>query len=110
MSSTVAKAIPDPPRKMLAAKPRADRKPLAVEIGQAVERAITLARMTKQDVAFRMGYRDQSALARWISGVETPQFARLWMIEELRGPLAIALAELAECCEVETVVRVKRTA
>ena len=109
MPRSVDRPVPDPPRKMLAAKVCGDRKPLAEGIGQAVERAITLARLTKQDVAFRMGYADQSTLARWISGVETPSFARLWMVEDLRAPLAVALAELAQC-EVETVVRIKRTA
>jgi hypothetical protein len=106
MPTTVARAIPDPPRKMLAARGEGDRKPLAEAIGQAIERGIVLAKLTKQDVAFRMGYRDQSALARWISGVETPQFAKLWTIEELRQPLCIALAELAQC-EVETVIRAR---
>jgi len=109
MPANVNRAVPDPPRKMLAANSETLRKPLAEAIGSAIERAIVLARMTKQDVAFQMGYRDQSALARWISGVETPQFAKLWQIEELRGPLVIALAELAECV-IETVVKVKRSA
>lgn len=95
--------------KMLAMRGETLRKPLAEAIGQAVERGIVLAKLTKQDVAFRMGYEDQSALSRWISGAETPQFARLWAIEELRGPLVIALAELAECV-VETIVKVKRSA
>lgn len=91
-----------------------DRKPLADDlkqpIGQAIERGIVLAGLTKQDVAFRMGYQDQSALARWISGVETPQFARLFMVQELRGPLVLALAELAGTVDVETTIRIRRTA
>lgn len=91
-----------------------DRKPLADDlkraIGQAIERAILIAGLTKQDVAFRMGYQDQSALARWISGTETPQFAKLFIIVELRGPMVIALAELSQTVEVETTIRIRRSA
>jgi transcriptional regulator with XRE-family HTH domain len=70
------------------------RKPLAVDLGSAIERAIELAKMTKQEVAYRMGYgSNQASLSRWISGAEMPQLAKLWAIEELQGPLVIALAE-----------------
>lgn len=109
MPATVTKAIPDPPRKMLAAQGESHRKPLADEIGGAIERAIVLAKLTKQDVAYRMGYTDQSALSRWISGAETPQFAKLWAITELQEPLVIALAELAAMV-IETTVRTRRRA
>lgn len=101
-------------RKPLAMRGEAVRKPLAEDmkrpIGQAIDRAIVLARLTKQDVAFRMGYDDQSALSRWIAGVETPQFARLFAVKELRGPLVIALAELSDTVDVQTTIVIRRTA
>jgi len=53
-------------------------------IGRAIERGILLAGMTKQEAAFEMGYPDPSALSRWMPGVETVQFSRLWMIARLR--------------------------
>ena len=100
------------PRKSLVMGSEGLRKPLAEDlkrvIGQAIDRAIVLAGLTKQDVAFRMGYADQSALARWIAGVETPQFAKLFVLVELRGPLVIALAELADDAQVITEIRIRR--
>ena len=100
------------PRKTLAMTSEALRKPLAEDlkrtIGQAIEHAIVLAKLTKQDVAHRMGYEDQSALSRWISGAETPQFAKLFGVRELRAPLVIALAALAEDACVETSITIRR--
>ena len=114
MSAKSSAALDQIPRKMIAAEIETIRKPLADMprlLGQAIERAIVLAKLSKQDVAFRMGYSDQSALSRWIAGApgETPQFAKLFAIDELRQPLVVALAELAEC-QVETVIRTKRRA
>lgn len=89
-----------------------DRKPFAEyapQLGRAIERALVLANLTKQDAAWRMGYQDASALSRWISGVETPQFARLFGLPELRSALVIALAELAEDVEVTTTIQIRRT-
>lgn len=79
-------------------------------IGRAIGRALLLAGMEVKAAAFAMGYSDHSALSRWISGVETPQFARLWTVEGLRGPLVIALAELAKDLDVQTVITLRRRA
>lgn len=108
MQTQAIDRLPGAPRKPLAGPATDLRKPLAIEIGQAIERAIVLANLTKQDVAYRMGYSDQSALARWISGVETAQFPKLWAIEELRWPLVRSLAEISGKAEVEE--RIRRTA
>lgn len=99
----------------LARRGEGDRKPLADPdlprlIGRAIERALKLANLEKKDAAWRMGYEDQSALSRWIAGVETPQFAKLFGILELRGPLVVALAELAEDVDVTTTISVRRRA
>lgn len=110
MPQTVADPRLDVPRKMLAARGEAVRKPLAEEIGGAIERALTLARITKQDACYRMGYgANQAPLSRWISGAERPQFEKLWGIDELRGPLVTALAELAGY-DVVTEIRIRRPA
>lgn len=102
------------PRKMVAMTSEALRKPLAEDlrraIGQAIEHAILLSQLTKQDIAYRMGYEDQSALSRWISGAENAQFAKLWIVRELRAPLVVALAAMAEDACVTTTVTIKRTA
>jgi hypothetical protein len=93
-----------------------DHKPLVLEqgrreIGRAIERALQLAAMTKQDVSFAMGYgTNQAPISNWISGKETPQFAKLFSVEPLRAPLVIALAELAHDIEVSTTIVVRRKA
>lgn len=101
-------------RKPVAMRGEPDRKPLAEDlaraVGAAIEQAIKLARLEKKDVAFQMGYADQSALARWIAGVETPQFAKLFAIRSLRGPLVIALAALSEDAEIVTTITLRRSA
>jgi hypothetical protein len=105
-----------PPRKKSAVVGEGDRKRLAEvdfrrAVGGAIERAILLSGLTKQEVAGRMGYEDQSALSRWISGVENPHFAKLFSIPELRAPLVLTLAGLATPdIEIETTLRLRRTA
>ena len=82
-------------------------------IGRAIETALIAAGIEKKAAAYLMGYGDNHAsLSNWISGKETPQFARLWQLgDRFRQELVVALA--AECSvgvEVETVVRVTRVA
>lgn len=115
MADTVRDARLDVPRKMLAAAlrdPDEDCKPLALaewreRIGQAIERALVLARISKQDASHRMGYPagDQSAISRWIAGTERPQFDKLFTIAALRKWIPIALAELDEDAEMTVTVR-----
>ncbi len=99
---------------MLAASGEGVRKAVAEAdlkrlIGGAIERAIVLARLSKQDVAYQMGYADQSALARWISGAETAQLPKLFKIVALQQTLVVALAEIADC-DVQTVITVRKRA
>lgn len=117
MASTVTDPRLDIPRKAVAADLRMpaklDRKALADdvrrEIGRAIERALQLADITKQDASDRMGYgTNQAPLSRWISGVERPQFEKLFAIRELRGPMVQALAELSSDIEVTTTIRIRR--
>jgi hypothetical protein len=46
-------------------------------IGAAIESALDYADLTRQEAAFRMGYADETSLARWISGAEPPNLAKL---------------------------------
>ena len=53
--------------------------------------------------------RDSRQVARWIGGIERPQFDALFSVEQLRQPIVLALAEMAGAgVEIETVVRVVR--
>lgn len=80
-------------------------------IGRAIEQALGLAGMQKGEAAAEMGYGDnQAPLSRWIAGTETPQFAKLFSIDRLQGPLVIALAALSTDTEVVTEIRVRRRA
>lgn len=118
MRATVADARLDVPRKAVAASLRptdeADRKPLAVvdwkrRMGLAIERALVLANMTKQEASFAMGYPDQSAISRWIAGTEPTQWHKLMAVDSLRPWIPVAIAEQAGA-EVQTTVIVRRTA
>lgn len=118
MAGTVANARLDVPRKAIAAGLRPagepDRKPLAVldwkrRMGIAIERALVLANMTKQDVSHAMGYPDQSAISRWIAGTEPTQWHKLMAVDSLRPWIPVAIAEQAGA-EVQTTVIVRRSA
>jgi DNA-binding transcriptional regulator YiaG len=54
--------------------------------------------------------RDDRTIARWEEGKERPQFDAIFAVRELRGPLVIALAELSQTVEVETTIRIRRSA
>ncbi len=79
-------------------------------IGRAVECALDRSGIGKKEAAFAMGYTDAAVIGRWVSGLETPQFGRLWTLgEKFQAEFVIALAALASL-EIETVVRVRRPA
>lgn len=81
------------------------------ELGAILGRAIALAHLNQKDVAFRLGHQDQSAVSRWVSGVEPARFAALWQIGALRAGLIMALAESMDAgVNVQTVVTIQRVA
>lgn len=86
-----------------------DPKPLGERLGPAIERALLLANITKQEVSFAMGYSDQSSISKWIACKEPPRFDKLWSVVRLRASLVVALAELAGA-DVQTTVIVRRLA
>lgn len=91
---------------------KADLKNLDAEfrllVGKAIQRAASLAGWTLKELAAKVE-RDPSQVSKWIAGIERPHFDALFAVEELRQPLAQALAEMAGC-EVETVIRTRRRA
>lgn len=117
MPQSLAHSRLDVPRKAVAARlsegAKPNCKPVAVEwkrrMGLAIERALVLANLTKQDVSFQMGYPDQSALSRWIAGTEPTQWHKLMAVDQLRPWIPVAIAEQAGV-DVQTIVCVRRTA
>lgn len=88
---------------------KVDLKPLEnrdfrSEIGRAIERALSIAGLTKKETAAAVGV-DQAQLSRWIAGTERPQFDTLMAVDALRWPLIQALASLDERVQVVTEIR-----
>lgn len=110
----------DPLRKKLAdvrpAMAKAECKALAEDewrrrVGKAIENAIQIADTTKQVLSDAMGYADQSALSRWISGAERPLFDKLLAVAWFQQPLLIALAKCVGAgVRIRTVIEVERVA
>jgi len=78
--------------------------------GQVIERTLILAGVTRKTAADEMGYRDHSALSRWIAGTENPQIDRLTLIPGFSKSFLIAYAETiqdsADVTDVRTVITV----
>jgi ribosome-binding protein aMBF1 (putative translation factor) len=80
-------------------------------IGQAIERALHNAGLTQQEAAYQMGYENHTMLARWISGVETPQLAKLWSLgKRFQIEFVTALAETTDAFDVRRVLESRRIA
>jgi hypothetical protein len=81
-------------------------------IGRVIERALELAGMQKGEAAAEMGYgTNQAPLSRWIAGVETAQFQKLWRVERLRTPIVLAWSEqLNGAAEIVTTITIRRSA
>ena len=72
-------------------------------IGCAIEDALNNSGLTKQEASHAMGYQNAASISKWISGEETPQFAKLWAISPaFRTALVIAMAQ---CCDTDVEVR-----
>lgn len=77
-------------------------------IGCAIQRCFSLAGRTQKEAAALVD-RDPAQVQRWIAGTERPQLDALFAVDELRGPLVVALSELAgDHVEIETVVRIRK--
>jgi DNA-binding transcriptional regulator YiaG len=78
-----------------------------VEIGRAI-RKVRGDRSLKEFAV--LIDRDDRTIARWEEGKERPQLDAIFAVKDLRGPLVLALAELSETVEIETTLRIRRTA
>lgn len=78
------------------------------EIGECLEFAQNAVGWSLKELAGAIG-RDERQISRWIRGDERTQVDAVFAVARLRQPFVIALAKLAEC-EIETVVRVRRSA
>ena len=102
-------------RAELRGEAKADRNNLAdlrPVIGHLVERAFELMspRLTKQDAAYRMAYRDAGTVSRWCAGTERPSFDKLFTIEGFRLAYLLAIAEADPAIEVTTTITLRRVA
>lgn len=88
-------------------KKLADLRPV---IGRLVARAFELLGITKQDAAYRMGYHDAGTVSRWCSAAERPLFDKLFTLDGFEDAWMLALAERNPRMEVETVVKIRRSA
>lgn len=79
------------------------------QIGCAIERAISLAGLSKKELAGQLNL-DAAQLSRWIAGTERPQFDLLFSVEVLRWSLVCALADLADGELVMSIRRRRRRA
>lgn len=99
-----------PPKMAKADLRKAETGEWTAEIGRVVQRVRNFSGLSLKEFAAELG-REERQVARWIAGTERPQFDVLFAVEAFRQPLIIALAELAgQGVEIETVVRVRRTA
>lgn len=123
MAQTVANGVQratvlrtDPPRKMAKAGLTSVRKAdqpsaTAVKVGAAVHRARTRAEWNLQQFAHEM-QRDERLVAKWESGEKNPNLEAILGHPVLKGHFIVAQAELftSDLIEVETVVRIRRSA
>jgi hypothetical protein len=112
MPSTLPATVDPRHRKSCADGGETIRKKLAglpsgPDWGRVLERAFALASLTKQEVAYRLGYRDATSVSRWCANAEPPNLPRLLSLRELRGPMVIALAEATDGLSVQTVVTLR---
>lgn len=100
----------------LSARGETHPKPLRTDefkrlIGRAIESALRNADIQKKAAAETMGYGENMAsLSNWISGNETPQFAKLWELgPRFQQQLVIALArEIGMGVTVKETVEIER--
>ncbi len=103
------RVIGETPTKMLKADlPKGEKTCLLAELGGCLDFARRSVGWTVDQLARELE-RDSKQVARWIRGEERTQVDVVFGVEALRAPFVIALATLAKC-EVETTVRIRRTA
>lgn len=98
-------------RKMLSVTSESIRTKFSVEpgsrAGRVIERALELSGVSRQELAYALGYANQSAVSRWISGLENPSLEKLMSDAApvaFRQGLAIAIGEVQQGISVQVVM------
>lgn len=94
---------------------KAEKADSMKEIGTALDEARhtlrwSLKELTREIERATGRKRDERQVARWIEGTERQQFDALLAVEPLKPLLLIALARTSEQIEVETTIRIRRSA
>lgn len=76
--------------------------------GRCIDRARQLCGWSKKELAAKLGDRDMGQVSRWIDGKERAHMDVLLSVDEFRGPLVIALAEITREVKVETTITLRR--
>jgi hypothetical protein len=94
-----AEALANVHPQMLRMRGEADRKKFAdcskEAVGRALERAIAMSGLSKQEAAFAMGYSDPGTVSRWCAGTERLHVDKVMAVADLRQPFALQLAKLS---------------
>jgi transcriptional regulator with XRE-family HTH domain len=102
LGSLLAAAFTRPRKPLAMTAAYMEQRDFARLMGQAIEEAIQEAKLEKKDAADRMGYQDQSALSRWIAGIENPQLHKLWGLGPVfQKAFVIALARRCPAMRVD---------
>lgn len=88
--------------------PKGENGGFLADIGACLDAARREVGWTVDQLAAELG-RDSKQVARWMRGEERTQLDTVFSVPALRQPFVIALARLA-ACEIETTVRIRRTA
>ncbi len=78
-------------------------------VGAAIARAISIVGWSQKEAAAKVGV-DAAEFGKWLSGERRPQLDRLFAVVELRQPLVMTLAGLADGVEIVTEIRFRRQA
>jgi DNA-binding transcriptional regulator YiaG len=84
---------------------KADIDQWKAQIGQAIRE--TRGAFSLKEFADLIA-RDERQVSRWEKGDERPQLDAIFTVPAFRGPLIVALAELAHDIEVITEIRIRR--
>lgn len=88
--------------------PKGESVNLLAELGGCLDAARRDVGWTVDQLAGELR-RDSKQVARWMRGEERTQVDVVFAVSALRAPFVVALAKLAKC-EIETTVRIRRTA
>lgn len=96
------------PRMARAALRKPEHESWRTQVGAAMARVQARSGLSLKEFAAAVG-RDERQVARWFTGVESPQLAAIFAVATLRQLLIVALAELAgEGVETTTVITIRK--